>query len=101
MPSWIYFLHPPRENFVATISDEEAAIMAGQHYAYLSQLFQDGTLVLAGPSFGTGMNDGISIFEADTEEAARAVMAADPAITSGLMTGELRPMRVSFLRGRD
>jgi hypothetical protein len=28
-------------------------------------------------------------------------MAADPAITSGLMVGELRRMRVSFLRGRD
>jgi hypothetical protein len=28
-------------------------------------------------------------------------MEADPAITSGLMTGELRQMRVAFLRGRD
>jgi len=28
-------------------------------------------------------------------------MQADPAISSGLMTGELRQMRVSFLRGRE
>ena len=45
------------------------------------------------------MNDGIAIIEAETEDDARAVMESDPAITSGLMTGELRPMRVSFLRG--
>jgi hypothetical protein len=49
--------------------------------------------------FGPGQNDGIAIIEAETENDARAVMEADPAITSGLMTGELRPMRVSFLRG--
>jgi hypothetical protein len=28
------------------------------------------------------------------------VMESDPAITSGLMTGELRPMRVAFQRGQ-
>ena len=38
---------------------------------------------------------------ADPAEAARAVMEADPAIATGLMRGELRPMRVAFLRGRD
>jgi hypothetical protein len=54
MQTWIYFVHPPREDFVRTITEDEAAIMA-----------------------------------------------ADRAITSGLMTGELRPMRIAFLRGRD
>ena len=28
-------------------------------------------------------------------------MAADPAVTSGLMVGELRRIHVAFLRGRD
>ena len=54
MPSWVYFIHPPRERFVETITEDEAAIML-----------------------------------------------ADPAVQAGLMTPELRPMRVSFLRGRD
>lgn len=49
----MYLIHPPREDFVATITPEEA------------------------------------------------IMNADPAITSGLMAGELRRMRVRFLRGRD
>ena len=25
MAEWIYFLHPPRENFAATMTDEETA----------------------------------------------------------------------------
>ena len=101
MAHWLYLLHPPREDFIATITPEEAAIMGGEHSAYLERLFDAGTLVLAGPTWGQPLNDGIAIFEAETEAEARAVMAADPAITSGLMTGELRQMRVSFLRGRD
>ncbi|MFB9766010.1 YciI family protein [Nocardioides kongjuensis] len=99
VPSWIYLLHPPRERFVATITEEEAALMQ-THAGYLAQLLEDGVLVLAGPTFGD-VNTGISIFEADDEDAARAIMMADPAVAGGLMTPELRPMRVSFLRGRD
>ncbi len=100
MAEWIYFVRPPRENFVETMSEEEAAIMRDQHFPYLARLDAQGTMILAGPTFGPGMNDGVTVIEADTEDDARAIMESDPAITSGLMTGELRPMRVSFLRGR-
>jgi hypothetical protein len=41
------------------------------------------------------------VFEVDDEEAARRIMADDPAISSGVVKGELREMRVSLLRGRD
>lgn len=70
------------------------------HAEYLEQQLTDGALVLAGPTFGD-TNTGITIFDAEDEDAARAIMLADPAIAAGLMTPELRPMRVSFLRGRD
>lgn len=99
MADWIYFLHPPRENFVDTITEDEAAIM-GVHAEHLAGLHASGVLTLAGPTFGP-VNTGVAVIEADDEDAARALMNADPAITSGLMTGELRPMRVSFLRGRE
>ncbi len=105
MRTWLYFIHPPREDFVATITEDEAAIMGGAHSAYLAKLLADGTLILAGPTWGQPSNDGVSIFEAEAEAedeaAAAAIMNADPAITSGLMSGELREMRVSYLRGRD
>jgi len=99
MSEWVYFIHPPRENFVETITAEEGAIM-GVHADHLEKLLEDGVLIMAGPTFGK-VNTGISVFEAEDEDAARAIMMSDPAITSGLMTPELRPMRVSFLRGRD
>lgn len=101
MAEWLYFIHPPRERFIETITPEEAAIMAEEHSPYLARLLDDGVLILAGPTWGQPLNDGIAIFEAPDEDAARAIMDADPAITSGLMTGELRQMRVGFLRGRD
>jgi uncharacterized protein YciI len=96
---WIYFLHPPREDFAATMTDEEQAAWR-DHAARLEQLLADGTLVLAGPTLGH-VNTGIAVIEAPDEQSARAVMEADPAIAGGFCRGELRPFRVSFLRGRD
>lgn len=101
MATWLYFIHPPRENFIATISADEAAVMSGPHSSYLAQLLEEGTLILAGPTWGQPMNDGIAIIEAPDRDTAEAIMNADPAISSGQMTGELREMRVSYLRGRD
>jgi len=96
---WIYFLHAPRGNFAATMSDTERATFA-QHFEYLKRLLADGPLVLAGPTLGEH-NTGVAVFEAPDEAAARGVMEADPAIAGGLMRGELRPFRVSLLRGRE
>lgn len=101
MDTWIYFIHPPRENFIETISAEEAAVMSGPHSDYLAHLFAEGSLILAGPTWGQPINDGIAIIQAPDRGAAEAIMNADPAITSGQMTGELRQMRISYLRGRD
>ena len=99
MSEWIYFIHPPREKFVETITPEEVATMQ-VHAGHLAELHAAGTLILAGPTFGD-VNTGIAVIEAEDEDAARAIMMSDPAITSGLMRPELRPMRVSFLRGRE
>lgn len=99
MAEWIYFLHPPREDFAATMTDEEQAAW-GVHFERLQRMLADGTLILAGPTLGR-VNTGICVFEADDEAAARQVMAEDPAIAGGYARGELRPFRVSLLRGRD
>jgi uncharacterized protein YciI len=98
MAEWIFFLHPPRENFAATMTDDEKRVW-GEHAERLQGALADGTLILAGPTFGR-INTGICVFEAPDEDAARRFMEADPAITSGYATGELRPFRASFLRGR-
>ena len=46
-----------------------------------------------------GTNTGIVIFEAEDEEAAMEIMQGDPTIVGGHARGELRPFKVSLLRG--
>src|ERR1700712_6004381 len=98
MTEWLYLIHPPREDFVETITPDEVAIMQ-EHSENLARLLAEGVLVLAGPTFGR-VNTGIAVIEADDEDAAREIMMGDPAVTSGLMRPELREMRIGFLRGR-
>jgi uncharacterized protein YciI len=95
---WIYFLHPPRDNFAATMTEAEAEAWA-RHFDRLQQLLADGVLVLAGPTLGP-VNTGITVFEAPDEAAARAIVDEDPAVAGGFARAELRPFRVSLLRGR-
>jgi uncharacterized protein YciI len=99
MPEWIYFIHPPRENFAATMTDEEQEVW-GVHFERLERLLDEGTLILAGPTLGP-VNTGIAVIEAPDEDAARAIMEEDPVISGGFALGELRPFRASLLRGRD
>jgi uncharacterized protein YciI len=99
MAEWIYFIHPPRDDFAATMSDAERAVWA-THFERLQLLLAEGTLVLAGPTLGS-INTGIAVIEAANEAEARRLMEEDPAIASGIASGELRPFRVSLLRGRD
>jgi uncharacterized protein YciI len=99
MAEWIYFIHPPRTDFAATMTDEEKRVWA-EHSARLDRLLAEGTLILAGPTLGS-VNTGIAVFEAEDEQAARAIMDGDPIAVSGLARLELRPFRASFLRGRQ
>src|SRR5690348_15175123 len=99
MPEWIYFIHPPRDDFAATMTDAEKEVW-GQHFDRLKRLLAEGVMILVGPTLGH-TNTGIAVFEAPDEAAARRIMEEDPTISSGSARGELRPFRVSLLRGRD
>ena len=99
MAEWVYFIHAPRENFGDTMTAEEQEVW-GVHFERLQRLLAEGVLILAGPTLGP-VNTGIAVFEAEDEAAARQLMEDDPAIASGIATGELRPFVVSLLRGRD
>jgi uncharacterized protein YciI len=99
MAEWIYFIHPPRDDFAATMTAEEEAVW-DVHFERLQRLLEEGTLILAGPTLGR-VNTGIAIIEAPDEDAARRIMDEDPVIAGGFARGELRPFRASLLRGRD
>ena len=99
MAEWIYFIHPPREDFADTMTAAEEEVW-GRHWQRIKRLYAEGVIVLVGPTFGR-VNTGLCVFEAPDEPAARAIMDGDPTIAEGFARGELRPMRVSLLRGRD
>lgn len=99
MSEWIYFIHPPRDDFAATMTDEERDVW-GVHFERFERLLAAGTIILVGPTLGA-QNTGIAIFEAPDEAAARRLMDEDPVIAGGFARGELRPFRVSLMRGRD
>jgi uncharacterized protein YciI len=99
MGEWIYFIHPPRDDFAATMTPEEQEVWA-VHFARLRRLLADGVVIAVGPTLGR-VNTGIAIFEAPDEATARRIMEEDPTIAGGFARGELRPFRLSLLRGRD
>jgi len=99
MAEWIYFIHPPRENFAETMTAEEESVWQ-EHFVRYQRMLAEGVLVLVGPTLGD-VNTGVTIFEAPDEQAARRIMDEDPVIAGGFARGELYPFRVSLLRGRD
>lgn len=66
----------------------------GPHAAYIQQLLNEGRLFAGG---GYASDDGgmAIVMAADLDEA-RAMLAADPAITSGIFIAELRHWRPRF-----
>ena len=99
MAEWIYFIHPPRDDFAATMTAKEVEVW-GVHFDRFKQALAEGTIILVGPTLGSH-NTGICVFEAPDEASARRFMEDDPVIGGGFARGELRPFRVSLLRGRD
>ena len=99
MADWIYFIHPPRDDFADTMTAEEQAVWS-VHFERFQRLLAEGTIVLVGPTLGP-INTGICVFQAPDEASARRLMEEDPVIAGGFARGELRPFRISLLRGRD
>jgi uncharacterized protein YciI len=93
---FVYVLTPHKEDFVNTMTDEEAAIMK-EHFYYLQDLLGRDILILAGPV--TTGEFGLAVLETDSEENARNIMENDPAVKKNVMSVKLYPYRVSLLRG--
>ncbi len=92
MTEWIYFLHPPRDHFAATMTDEERAVWA-QQFDHLKRRLAEGGALRAGPTLES-VNMGIVVFEASDEVAARQVMESDPVVEGRFARAELRQFRL-------
>jgi uncharacterized protein YciI len=80
-------------------TDSEQAVVA-EHFAYLQDLNALGVIILVGRTLNTDENAmGLTIFRAESEDAARQIMNRDPAVKKGVMTATLYPFRV-VLQGK-
>jgi len=70
------------------IDQERNTEVRPAHLAYINKLFQEGKVVMAGPF--TDKRGGMVIYKADTLEEAQRLAEADPAVTEGARTLELR-----------
>ncbi|KRB57792.1 YciI family protein [Flavobacterium sp. Root186] len=75
-----------------TASKEETKKLFEGHMANISKLVKEGKLVVAGPFMKNDRNyRGIYIFNVETVDEAKALVATDPAIKANLLEAELTP----------
>ncbi|MCZ2340930.1 MAG: YciI family protein [Bacteroidales bacterium] len=78
-----------------TSDTAKTAAVRPTHRAYLTQLLDAGQLAIAGPIMDD--SGAIIVYEADTLEAAEALLRADPFCTSGVFVSwKLRPWKTVF-----
>ncbi|MBZ0305189.1 MAG: YciI family protein [Anaerolineae bacterium] len=97
MNQYLYKILPVRpEMLFEKATPEEEAIVA-QHFDYLKNLVEQGVVILAGRTQTTDVSSfGIIIFQAESDEAARAIMHDDPAVKNRVMRAELYPYRIAL-----
>ncbi|WP_431242609.1 YciI family protein [Flavobacterium sp. P21] len=75
-----------------TASKEETQKLFEGHMANINKLAKEGKLAVAGPFMKNDRNyRGIYIFNVETIEEAKALVATDPAIKANLLEAELTP----------
>jgi len=75
-----------------TASKEETKKLFEGHMANINKLAKEGKLVVAGPFMKNDRNyRGIYIFNVETIEEAKSLVATDPAIKANLLEAELTP----------
>jgi uncharacterized protein YciI len=92
--SFLVILRPVRDEMPFEPTEEERRVVS-EHYDYLVSLRERGKLVVAGPSVKRGDTFGIGVLDVDELVEAEAIVAEDPAVVSGVMTAEIRPLRIA------
>jgi uncharacterized protein YciI len=89
-------LRPGRPDFIATMTPEEHATMQ-RHRAYADRLYEQGKIIFGGVA--TDGSIGILVLRVESEEEARQIRKADPAVIAGIGDTEIHPFRVGMLAG--
>ncbi len=94
--NFAFRLMAPRPTFVEDMTDDERATMA-EHAGYWRGLLADGVAVVFGPVLDPAGPYGLAVVEVDDQEHVDRIIAADPAVRSGLKT-EVYPMPGAVVR---
>ena len=98
MAQYLYRIQPTRAAMLTEGPTEGEAALVSAHFNYLKALVEQGVVILAGRTLNTDPSSfGIIIFNADSDDSARALVDADPAVSGGVMRAELFPYRVALI----
>lgn len=100
MPEFLYRIRPTRPAMLTEGPTPEEAQATQEHFSYLKRGIEAGFVLMAGRTITKEDAFGIVIFRADSEEDARKIMDADPAIEAKVMESELFPFRLALLNDR-
>lgn len=97
MTQFLYRIQPTRLGMLTDGPTEREAQVLGEHFAYLAELADKGTVLMAGRTLTADERTfGIAVLVASTFAAAEAIMNDDPAVKHGVMRAELYPYRVAL-----
>src|ERR1700730_14389949 len=87
---YLYRIQPTRHEMLTEGATPEEAEIIREHFTYLERLTREGVAILVGRTLTTEQDTmGIVIFTAHSDEEARALMNADPAVSKGVMRAKL------------
>lgn len=96
---FLYKIQPVRPAMLTDGSTETESKTVSEHFDYLKDLTEKGTVLLAGRTQNRDYSSfGIVIFNAETEEKAREIMNNDPAVKNRVFRAELFPYKNSLFK---
>jgi uncharacterized protein YciI len=99
---YLYLIQPTRMAMLTDGPTPHEHETVSRHFDYLKTLVERGIVILAGRTLNTDESSfGIVIFEAESEEEARAIMINDPAVQAGVMRAKLFPYRIALMADRE
>lgn len=97
MKQFLYRLTPARVEMVTVGPTPEEAALVSEHFAYLESLTERGVMILVGRTQDNSPDTiGLAIFQAESDEDARAIMENDPAVKNGVMLARLFPFKIAL-----
>jgi uncharacterized protein YciI len=95
---YIYKIQAVRPEMPSQGPTPDEGRIIGEHFTYLERLTQEGVVHLAGRTLTDDYAGfGITIFEAESQQAAEKIVRDDPAVAQRVMRAELYPFRAALV----